>query len=103
MAAVLHDAGDDVAGPAIDVDESRALTERCPPDGAILDLDLAGRRNDPVAVRLIARGVRFADLTGQTARAVHARHRAVPMIARPVVECTLRAARARLIRDRPLS
>lgn len=100
--AVLHDAGFSVAGPAVDIEEGLALIDRCRLDGAILDLNLAGQRSDPVADRLIERDIPFAYLTGEAEGRVNSRHRAAPVIAKPFAERRLRTVLARLLSPAPV-
>lgn len=56
---ILSEAGHAVLGPAPSVDRALAILEREAPDGALLDLNLAGVSSAPVAERLRERGVPF--------------------------------------------
>ena len=55
----LRDSGVDVVGPALDLDSGLALVEQDALDGAVLDIDIAGRPVWPIAHRLKDDGVPF--------------------------------------------
>ena len=60
----LRDSGVDVVGPALDLDSGLALVEQDALDGAVLDIDIAGRPVWPIAHRLKDDGVPFVFVSG---------------------------------------
>lgn len=56
--------GCEIVGPAAGLDEGLAMAEREELDGAILDINLEGRRSYPIAQMLLRRGVPFAFASG---------------------------------------
>lgn len=82
--AVLDEAGCAVMGPAADVQEALALATGPPPDVAILDVNLAGERSDPVADALAARGIPFLFCTGYASGGAPERHRDAPVLNKPL-------------------
>jgi CheY-like chemotaxis protein len=61
---LLQQRGCVVVGPASSIDHALALIDGEPPDAALLDVNLKGRRATPVAAALMARGVPFVLITG---------------------------------------
>ena len=61
---VLADCGCEVVGPAPDLPRGMALVDHDQPDGALLDINLAGTLSFPLASILEERGVPFVFLTG---------------------------------------
>ena len=70
----LLDAGAEVIGPVATVAEAMALLDAGSPDGAVLDLNLAGETSTPVADLLAARGVPFVVATGYGAEGLPPGH-----------------------------
>jgi DNA-binding LytR/AlgR family response regulator len=64
LEAVLQRRGCVVLGPVATVEAALAVVDRRSPDGAVLDVNLRGRRATPVAARLRARSVPFVLVTG---------------------------------------
>ncbi len=64
LADSLRELGFTVLGPAHSVEAAMALIRQGAPDCAVLDINLAGRRNAPVARALQALGVPFVYCTG---------------------------------------
>lgn len=60
----LHDHGCSVAGPASRLEQGLALAAEEELDGALLDVNLAGKRCFPIADELAKRGTPYAFLTG---------------------------------------
>lgn len=79
----LMDAGCAVIGPASDVEGALRLLAESTPDAAVLDLNLGGETSAPVADALAGRGVPFVVATGYGAAGLPARHRGVPVLAKP--------------------
>lgn len=65
----IEDAGADVIGPAMSLDEGLQLSETAEFDCAILDVDLHGREVFPLAHLLAERNVPFVFHTGHAERA----------------------------------
>jgi two-component sensor histidine kinase/CheY-like chemotaxis protein len=61
---ILAGRGFEVLGVANSVGEALELADRCAPDAALLDLNLAGEASFPVADALAAKGVRIVFCTG---------------------------------------
>jgi CheY-like chemotaxis protein len=83
LADLLEEMGAAVAGPAASVAEALRLLQREAVTGALLDLSLHGETTDPVADRLLARGVPFIFITGHGQGALAARHAQVPVLRKP--------------------
>ena len=83
----LRDAGAEVLGPAPTVDHALRLVEGAAADGGIsaevLDINLDGRRVEPVADRLAALGVPFLFATGYGEGCDTGGHRAAPILSKP--------------------
>lgn len=82
--AVLDGAGCTVIGPAADVAEALSLAADSPPDLAVLDVNLAGERSDPIADVLAARGIPFLFCTGYAGSAGPERHPAARVLKKPL-------------------
>jgi two-component SAPR family response regulator len=61
---MLVEMGGEVVGPAATIDDALALAQREILDVAVLDVNVRGRRIDPVAEALMARGVPVLFATG---------------------------------------
>jgi CheY-like chemotaxis protein len=90
LADALEDAGVVVAGVAGSLAEALAMVEGTRPDLAVIDWNLGGDRSDPVARRLIARGVPFVISTGYGA--VAEEFAAIPLISKPYEPASLISA-----------
>ena len=64
LESILSDAGYEIAGAAGFVEEALAMIERNPPDAAVLDLNLRGKKVYPGAEKLAAAGIPFVFATG---------------------------------------
>ena len=64
LVQMLEDIGMCVVGPAPSIEAAEALLATQEVDVAILDLNINGRRSDPVAAILAARGIPFILATG---------------------------------------
>ena len=80
----LQNAGADVLGPAMTVDEALDLAETMSLDGAILDIKLRGEMAYAVIDLLTKRGVPFVLATGYSSDdALPDRFRSVPKLLKP--------------------
>jgi CheY-like chemotaxis protein len=92
----LLDAGAEVIGPAATVEEALALFESAAPEGAVLDINLAGQASTPVADTLADHGVPFVVATGYGADGLPPGHSEVPVLAKPYDPDDLTSALGRL-------
>ncbi|SDD21667.1 Response regulator receiver domain-containing protein [Belnapia rosea] len=83
----LRDAGAEVVGPAISVDDALRLVETAATAGgisaAVLDINLDGQHVAPVADQLAALNVPFLFATGYGANYDVGGHGAVPVVQKP--------------------
>jgi DNA-binding response OmpR family regulator len=83
----LRDAGAEVIGPAVSVDDALLLIEKAAAGGgisaAVLDINLEGRHVAPVADRLSMLGVPFLFATGYGSDCDTGGHDAAPVVAKP--------------------
>jgi two-component SAPR family response regulator len=86
IAMMVSEGGCDVLGPAASVAEAMALLARTTPDMALLDVRIRDGLSFPVAAELKRRAVPFAFLTSMIARDMPDEFRAVPIIAKPVMQ-----------------
>lgn len=95
----LSDLGYEVLGPAHSISEAEALLAREQPDGALLDANLAhGASSVPLAMELVAAGVRIAFCTGYDhVKNAPAELSAAPVLTKPVSDAALKAALEKLI------
>jgi DNA-binding LytR/AlgR family response regulator len=86
LAQSLEALGVEVIGPAASVEDALALVEQegGRMDGAVLDINLRGRRVYPVAEVLTARGVPFVFATGYDAMMIPEDYAGVPRCEKPV-------------------
>ncbi len=90
---ILEDMGCAVVGPASSVDEALTLvTNEATIDGALLDVNVAGREVFPVADALKARGVPFVFSTGYGEGGLPDHWRGQATIQKPFTEQTIRDA-----------
>jgi len=90
---ILEDMGCTVVGPASTVDEAVALIgDETALDGALLDVNVAGREVFPVADALKDRGVPFVFSTGYGEGGLPDHWRGQPTIQKPFTEQTVREA-----------
>ena len=80
---MLQSAGCVVSGPIPRVAEALEAVEHGTYDAAILDINLAGVRIDPVADALARRDIPFIFVTGYSAGALPAAHAARPRLCKP--------------------
>jgi DNA-binding response OmpR family regulator len=84
----LEEAGAKVVGPIGVVDEALAFIETNSGklDGAVLDVNLHGKKSYPIADALLARNVAFVFATGYGAEAVAEQYRNFPRCEKPFNE-----------------
>jgi CheY-like chemotaxis protein len=96
VADILESAGYRVAGPAVDVKESLDLIETETVHAAVLDINLAGERSDPVADRLTELDIPFVYLTGHAGAVIEKRHRHADVVSKPFDDRSLLRAVAEM-------
>lgn len=80
----LRSYGSNVVGPVGRLERALALAREATLDGAVLDVNLAGRSSAPVAEALERRGIPFLFVTGYgDAAALPPEYRNVPRLAKP--------------------
>jgi CheY-like chemotaxis protein len=91
---LLEDAGAEVIGPIGWIDEAVALIEDGSQklDGAVLDINLHGKKSYPVADALAARSVGFVFATGYGAGVIEGKYRHHPRCDKPFSPLALIAA-----------
>jgi CheY-like chemotaxis protein len=91
---LLEDAGAEVIGPVGWIDEAIALIEddNQKLDGAVLDVNLHGKKSYPVADALAARSVGFVFATGYDAGIIEHKYRDYPRCEKPFRQSALIAA-----------
>ncbi|EAQ02278.1 hypothetical protein OB2597_19386 [Pseudooceanicola batsensis HTCC2597] len=83
-AAVLRNAGHQVAGPFRDSDTALAEISAAPPDLALLDVRLDHHTSIPVATELKEQEIPFAFVTGLEGADIPDQFDDVPLLAKPV-------------------
>jgi len=86
---MLEDLGCQVAECAASVSEGLTLAETATFDVALLDVNLAGSRVDPIAAVLRRRGKPFAFASGYGAAAVPVGFETAPVLAKPFSQADL--------------
>lgn len=101
VSALLEEAGADVVGPIGSVDEAISFIEGegAALDGAILDVNLHGRKSYPVADVLAARDVAFIFATGYGADAVEGGYHRYPRCEKPFTQKALMTALTAALKD----
>lgn len=80
----LGDSGCEVVGPVSRVERGLELAREAPLDGAVLDLNLAGRSGLPIAKALEARGIPFVFVTGYDPQTMlPAEYKLIPCVTKP--------------------
>lgn len=93
LETILEDMGCIPVGPAGTVEEGLAMVaDPAPLDGALLDVNVAGRQVFPVAGALKARGVPFVFSTGYGESGLPDEWRGHPTVQKPFTEATIRNA-----------
>ena len=93
---LLEDAGAQVIGPVGWIEEALALIEGDHQqfDGAVLDVNLHGKKSYPVADALAARSVGFVFTTGYDSGVIEDKYRRYPRCEKPFSQPALLAALA---------
>lgn len=97
----LSDIGLRVAGTANRVARALHLIQDRAPNGAILDVNLAGEQVYPVAEVLAARRIPFVFLTGYGEHAIRPDFAAMPVVQKPFVAEQIQSAVRRLSASDP--
>ncbi len=93
LETILEDMGCEPVGPAATVDDAMALLDQdLIMDGALLDVNVAGREVFPVAATLKARGVPFVFSTGYGEGGLPQEWRGQSTIQKPFTEAAVRDA-----------
>lgn len=79
----LTEIGLTTLGPATRVSKAIQLIEAHPPQGAVLDVNLAGEKVYPVADRLVALGIPFVFITGYGEAGVRQGYDGRPVLQKP--------------------
>lgn len=93
----LEDAGYDVIGPAVTVDEARQLIETADFDLAMLDANMNGDPVDDLAVALTRHGKPFVFVTGYGREGLPKAFRQAPLLTKPLTSSVAIAAIERLL------
>jgi PAS domain S-box-containing protein len=102
MRHALAEAGADVIGPVPTTAEASRLAEEANLSAAVLDVNLGGDMIDPVAARLLARGIPFVFVTGYDARRVLPEAlRGAPALRKPIDAAVLVEALNGLLTAQP--
>jgi CheY-like chemotaxis protein len=89
----VSDCGMRPIGPATMLDQAMVYARQAPLDGAILDIELAGRLSFPVCSVLQQRGIPFCFLTGYSDLSlVPQQFRVVPLVSKPFEDDEMRRA-----------
>ena len=96
---MLADLGCEVVASALRIDEALAKGRVMAFDVAILDVNVAGERIDPVADLLVGRGVPFVFTTGYNRASLPRAHRERTLVAKPYRVADLRAALGAVLLD----
>ena len=93
LETILEDMGCIPVGPAATVEDGLAMVaDPAPLDGALLDVNIAGRQVFPIAEALKARGVPFVFSTGYGAGGLPDEWRGHPTVQKPFTEAAIRNA-----------
>jgi DNA-binding response OmpR family regulator len=93
---VLSDAGFDVVGPMMTIEDATAAVEKEAIDAAVLDANLNGRNAGPLAAKLKAFGIPFVVVTGYTEPCLPLAVLDAPRITKPYQAAALIAAVSQL-------
>ena len=96
---LLADLGCEVVASALRIDDALAKGRVMAFDVAILDVNVAGERIDPVADLLVGRGVPFVFTTGYNRTSLPRAHRERTLVAKPYRAADLRAALGAVLLD----
>jgi DNA-binding response OmpR family regulator len=94
--SVLSDAGFDVVGPMMTIEDATAAVENGAIDAAVLDANLNGRNVGPLAAKLKELEIPFVVVSGYTAPCLPLEVIGAPLITKPYQAAALVDAVARL-------
>jgi CheY-like chemotaxis protein len=97
---ILEEAGCVVAGPIPRVAQALEAAERDAYDAAVLDVNLAGDRIDPVANALSRRNIPFVFVTGYSAGALPTEYAHRPRLCKPFKMAELLGTLSNLVKPR---
>jgi CheY-like chemotaxis protein len=83
LSATLQGCGCQVVGPVAHLEQGLDFARNAALDGAVLDIDLAGKLCLPIAAVLSERGIPYVFVTGYSADALPAKYRGVPRLEKP--------------------
>jgi DNA-binding response OmpR family regulator len=83
LAEALTARGAEVVGPVATLAEAAKAIADCPPDHAVLDVNLRGEMSFPIADRLEAAGIPYVIATGYSEGSLPERFRAKPRLEKP--------------------
>ena len=90
IVSMLQDLGCRVVGPFATVDDAMHAMDSQPVDAGVLDMNLAGTSSEPVASKLLSRGVPFFFITGYLSPALtNPKFAALARIHKPITEASL--------------
>jgi len=95
----LTELGHETIGPANSIKSALSLLEETTPDGAILDVSIAGEHCYSVADVLSERQVPFAFATGRSAEAIDNRFKQAPTLTKPFDFAALRDVMIQILRN----
>ena len=98
---MLANLGCESVATAATVGDAVALTNGQAFDVAMLDINLYGRKSDPVADALIARGVPFVFCTGNVGYSMRNDLRERPLLSKPYRQSDLATVLTRLLSEPP--
>jgi DNA-binding response OmpR family regulator len=98
---MLADRGLVIAASALRLEEAVAKASEVDCDAAILDVNLAGKRIDPVARALADRGIPFVFVSGYDRSSLPVGFRERPLVAKPYGPRELEAALTKCLTDKP--
>lgn len=93
LETILEDMGCATVGPISNIDDAlKLLADDVPLDGALLDVNVAGREVFPVAAALQARNIPFVFSTGYGEGGLPDEWRGLPVIQKPFTEAAVHDA-----------
>jgi len=93
LETILEDMGCATVGPISNIDDAlKLLADNVPLDGALLDVNVAGREVFPVAAALQARNIPFVFSTGYGEGGLPDEWRGLPVIQKPFTEAAVHDA-----------
>lgn len=95
----LQDQGCRVVGPAARIEEGLALASSAQLDGALLDVNLAGKHCFPIADELMKRSIPYAFLTGYGEGGIPPEYQHAPRLVKPFLPQALIDLVARYFAD----